>query len=1065
MRCFPLAADLQTPDAGDGLARRQRRSRDGVRAGHRSGAGRRRRDGGRLGSPRADHQHLHILPQTRWSNCTFDPIDDGNDEDDWFDPLDPSRGPSSTCFPEWVYSHVGSTVGPFDADNVGDAETGPGLEGSTGPGTWVESSFDLSRFRGRSIRLRFLYTGLKIESFETWENLFVFNPDPADDGWWIDDVTVTNTILTAQPIAPDMKDNSSLPPAPPADGDGDGVEDVCDNCSDLPNSMQEDADSDSAGDVCDPCPAETNDDQDGDGLCCPEDNCCADANMDQLDADGDGAGDVCDNCPATSNPDQRDFDGDGLGDRCDPCPKTASNLDTDGDGFCDGSDNCPLLANPKQTDHDGDNAGNGCDNCPDVRNPDQLDADGDGIGDRCDPCPFGDDTDDDADGVLCGMDNCPLVFNPGLADADRDGRGNECDPCVLDSANDVDGDGLCAQDDNCPGGFNPDQSSRPRFSISLAPGEDVESFAISPDGSRVVYKTDPAGTSSMGERLYSAPRHGGETVRLDAGNGRRIGQYKISPDGATVVYTADEVNRNAFELYRVPIDGGSAPVKLADCNANCVFVFDPQNTTVVYLADIVGQNVQELYSVPLAGGESTRLNGTLVVGGAVSQVPPIVSADGTTVVYMASQDQAGVTELYSVLIAGGTSVRLNPPLVSPQDVRGFAVSSDSQTVVYLADQDLTGAVELYAVPLAGGASQKLNLAFLSSDEDVESFDITPDGSTVVYAENTAFIGAVNRIPIGGGTPITLSTQTQRFRERVSVSPGGNRAVYVEKATPSPATTALLSVALDGLTEPVELESVPAATSDLLFQYSITPDSSKVVYYADPNTSNLFELFQVPIDGGSPINLNPGTGAGPFGVTPDSETLFFLDDLLETGQNELFAMPIDGNTAADGDGDGTLDVCDTCPTFTSTNNKDGDGDGLGDVCDNCPADANASQTDGDLDGAGDVCDCAPADPTSRSPAAVTVLVGEPDDRFSWNAIATAEGYAVSRSSLSQLQFDYYGSCLDPATSETWFEDPELPPAGDGFAYLVQGVDDICGSGSLGIDTSGTERVNLNPGACP
>ena len=44
-------------------------------------------------------------------NCEFDPVDDGNNEDDFFDPSDPGRdqGPSSTCLPEFTFSCMGDT--------------------------------------------------------------------------------------------------------------------------------------------------------------------------------------------------------------------------------------------------------------------------------------------------------------------------------------------------------------------------------------------------------------------------------------------------------------------------------------------------------------------------------------------------------------------------------------------------------------------------------------------------------------------------------------------------------------------------------------------------------------------------------------------------------------------------------------------------------------------------------------------------------------------------------------------------------------------------------------------
>jgi hypothetical protein len=150
----------------------------------------------------------------QFSNCLFDPDDDGNDEDSYFDPSDPNRrlGPSSTCYPEFVFSYLGDTDAPFSPANIGRASDGPGLEGSLGIGTWVESKFDLSRFRGRSVRIRWLITTIKVSDSPTHEALFMWNPIPADDGWYVDDVRVSQTLGASVPTASyDTTDNSALP--------------------------------------------------------------------------------------------------------------------------------------------------------------------------------------------------------------------------------------------------------------------------------------------------------------------------------------------------------------------------------------------------------------------------------------------------------------------------------------------------------------------------------------------------------------------------------------------------------------------------------------------------------------------------------------------------------------------------------------------------------------------------------------------------------------------------------------------------------------------------------------
>ncbi len=72
-----------------------------------------------------------------------------------------------------------------------------------------------------------------------------------------------------------------------------------------------------------PCTVPTAD-SDGDGVNDINDNCPLTANAVQADQDRDSVGDACDNCPTRANPDQIDSNGDGSGDAC---------QDSDADGF------------------------------------------------------------------------------------------------------------------------------------------------------------------------------------------------------------------------------------------------------------------------------------------------------------------------------------------------------------------------------------------------------------------------------------------------------------------------------------------------------------------------------------------------------------------------------------------------------------------------------------------------------------------------------------------------------------------------------------------------------------
>jgi len=222
------------------------------------------------------------------------------------------------------------------------------------------------------------------------------------------------------------------------DTDEDTIPDGVDNCPTVPNPDQADGDSDGVGDVCDDCPgtapgAAVDDngcsqiqvDEDLDGWCdagessptwCTgTDNCPTIANPDQADGDVDNVGDVCDNCLEEPNTDQANHDSDTYGDACD--------LDDDNDGFIDtaevyyGSD--PL--NPNSTlevcdgiDNDGnDGVDEGFDIDPVNDEPDCTDVYADTDGDTT-YNPY--DDDDDGDTVVdtfehwtgCdSLDHCP----------------------------------------------------------------------------------------------------------------------------------------------------------------------------------------------------------------------------------------------------------------------------------------------------------------------------------------------------------------------------------------------------------------------------------------------------------------------------------------------------------------------------------------------------------------------------------------------------------------------------------------------------------------------------------
>ena len=169
---------------------------------------------------------------------------------------------------------------------------------------------------------------------------------------------------------------------------------------------------------------------------------------------------------------------------------------------------------------------------------------------------------------------------------------------------------------------------------------------------------------------------------------------------------------------------------------------------------------------------------------------------------------------------------------------------------------------------------------------------------------------------------------------------------------------------------------------------------------------------------------------------------------------------------DGDNDGFADICDNCPLSGNPTQLDTDGDGVGNLCDTCPLVSDTVDTDGD--GATDACDCLPGDPNVLPPADVAGLIAARSPGgfmlLTWQAVAGADTYSVTRGDLATIGSGSYGGCLAEGITELEFEDTESPAAGRGFAYLVQGQSLECGLGLLGFGSTEEVRTNLDAGAC-
>jgi len=296
-------------------------------------------------------------------------------------------------------------------------------------------------------------------------------------------------------------------------------------------------------------------------------------------------------------------------------------------------------------------------------------------------------------------------------------------------------------------------------------------------------------------------------------------------------------------------------------------------------------------------GESFRISGEMSNGADDVSRNYIISPDGRFVVYMVNAD------LYSVPINGGTPTQLNRISSSLNNrVFSFKVSNNSQRVVYNGISGSSGGNEIFSVPIVGGTTVALS-ADIGQNSAVVSdvFQLSADSQTVVYvAAQDATVDLTLdafSVPINGGSSVKLNVELfgdSSVGTEIQISPDSQRVIYFADEN-FVGTQELFSVSIAGGNS-VKLNP-DLARGRFIVIPQISADSQRVIYNSDQDSANIFELYSVPINGGTAIRLNSdlvsGGNVGFFSITPDSQTVVYQADQDINDVSELFRVPIAG----------------------------------------------------------------------------------------------------------------------------------------------------------------------------
>lgn len=390
---------------------------------------------------------------------------------------------------------------------------------------------------------------------------------------------------------------------------------------------------------------------------------------------------------------------------------------------------------------------------------------------------------------------------------------------------------------------------------SLA-GGNVGNFQLATSGSLVTYQGDL--TTDNTTELYSASTKAtGTQLRLNntptLGGG--VSVTYITPDSSRAIYrgllTSGEA---ATALYSASTGTAGTQIKLSSSAFADGYVLNvaltADSSRAVYIGALTtSADIYEIYSASTtAAGTQIRLNNTPVAGGSVSaSTTPLLTTDGSRVIYTGDLSTDNVNELYAAsTTAAGTQIKLNNTPVSGGSVFGALLAAGNNRAIYYGDLTTDNVFEVYSASVTAAGTQIKISSTPVSGGGVSSIAVTANGARAIYYGDMT---TDNVVEVYGASTTAMDTQ-------------------------------------------IKLSNTPVLNGDVL-STALTADSNRVVYRGDLTTDTVNELYAAStIVAGTQITLNNtpvlNGDVNSYALSANSSRVVFLGDLTTDTVNELYS---------------------------------------------------------------------------------------------------------------------------------------------------------------------------------
>lgn len=396
-----------------------------------------------------------------------------------------------------------------------------------------------------------------------------------------------------------------------------------------------------------------------------------------------------------------------------------------------------------------------------------------------------------------------------------------------------------------------------RLDVQTPATRDPLSFALSPDGSELVFVAQGA----EGSQLFRRPLAEDVAQPLAGTAGASFPFW--APDGRAIAFFADG------KLKRLDLGGGS-PRALAEAPSARGGTWS-RDGTILFAPSITGG----LMRVAAAGGISAAV--TSRAAGEGSHRFPFFLSDGRRFLYLVGQSRADVQGVYLGSLDGGTGDRLAAADFAAEYVPGFVLMVREGVLNALPFDEARGTIVGSAVPIgsAGGVVGTGRAAFSASSAGL-----------IAYRTDATIRQQLAWIDRGGTTSSSLGSVAGpvEFPELDS----DDQRVAVE-ATVEGNTDVWLVDARNGVTDRFTLDP----SSDGAPAWA--PGGSAVVFRSNRNGS--FDLLVKPTGGEreEAVLLASSTPKFPADWSPDGRMLLYVNQDETTG-SDLWALPLQDTAA-------------------------------------------------------------------------------------------------------------------------------------------------------------------------